>query len=78
MHMTNANTLSEIMARYNESRTAWIKKKGGNFNEDEFHEWFTKQVYGEQKSNALRAKHNDSGNGEPAKSKSARSDALTG
>ena len=44
--MNNVDTIREIMNRYNEARAMWIKKKGEDFNEDEFHAWFTTQVKG--------------------------------
>lgn len=42
--MTTADTIREIMNRYNEARANWTEKKGEDFNEAEFHAWFTKQV----------------------------------
>ena len=45
--MTEQATIRELMTRYNEARAQWIEAKGENFNEAEFHAWFTKQVKGE-------------------------------
>jgi hypothetical protein len=36
--------IAELMARYDESRKAWIEKHG---TEDGFNEWFTAQVLGD-------------------------------
>jgi len=36
--------LKEIMAEYNKARSIWEREKGSEFNEEEFHAWFTAQV----------------------------------
>lgn len=42
--MTAAETVREIMARYNEAKARAIANLGEKFDEAEFHAWFTQQV----------------------------------
>jgi hypothetical protein len=42
----NAETIKELMDRYNEAKAMWIATLGDKFNEAVFHAWFTKQVIG--------------------------------
>jgi hypothetical protein len=44
--MTEQEALRELMNRYNEARARWIKEKGENFDEAEFHAWFSEQATG--------------------------------
>jgi len=44
--MNAADTIRELMTRYNEARAMWIEKLGAEFDEAKFHDWFTKQVTG--------------------------------
>lgn len=44
--MTEQATIRELINSYNEARAQWIKVKGKNFDETEFHAWFTMQVNG--------------------------------
>lgn len=37
------DTIKEMMTRYNEAKEAWINFHG-EFNEADFHAWFTEQV----------------------------------
>jgi hypothetical protein len=48
VEMQMRDAMREIMNRYNEARAIWIEKKGKDFNENEFHAWFTKQVQNDQ------------------------------
>ncbi len=41
--MTNANTIRELMAQYNEYRARWIEEHG---TDEGFDTWFTSQVMG--------------------------------
>lgn len=42
--MTNAAVLAELLEKYNTARNEWAAKLGDEFNEVEFHAWFTAQV----------------------------------
>lgn len=42
--MTTPEAIAELMEQYNKARSEWVAKLGDQFDEGQFHAWFTKQV----------------------------------
>ena len=46
MNVSTAESIAEMMEKYNKARQEWQDKLGIKFDEDIFHAWFTNQITG--------------------------------